>query len=324
MKRSLNLKNLVAMILVSCVVFLASCVKNRNDGAVDFSQLTPIVLIPEGGLKNFATSALLFNAADASDTAVFRVNYAATTVAPADITVTLAVDPAALAAYNASEAARLAAMTPPQAYSPYAIFPDSIYKFTTTTVTIKAGQSYSDAIKLTLYPIKVDPSKNYMLPISITNASGVNISGNFNTIYFHFIGNCLAGTYNVVGTRYNYNGGSGFVCGGPIPPATAGTAASPAVKVLAPLSSTVTVTDYANLGPGTNRDYYFTYDCSTGGNTLQDVTFTPAFLAGISNVVVCVKSYDPVLRKIHVLSMYNNLPGGAGSDRVVDEVFTHQ
>jgi len=316
MKRSLNIKNLVAIVLVSSITFLASCVKNRNDGAVDFSQLAPIVQIPEGGLKNFSASALLLDGSLASQDVFFRVNYAATTVAPTDVVVTLAYDAAALAAYNAANPSP----------NPYTKFPDSIYSFTTTTVTVKAGQSYSDAIKLTMFPQKIDPSKNYMFPITITGASGVNISGNFGTIYYHLIGNCLAGKYNVVGTRYNYTGAnSGFVCGGGIPAGNlAGTAASPPTKVLAPLSATQTVTDYANLGPGTDRDYYFTYDCSSGANTLADVTFTPSFLAGISNVLVCIKSYDPVLRKIHILSGYNNLPGGAGSDRVVDEVFTHQ
>ena len=315
MKRNLIFKNLAAIILVSSIVFFASCVKNRNDGAVDFSQLAPIMQIPEGGLKNFSGSALLLDGSLASQDVFFRVNYAATTVAPADIVVTLAYDAAALAAYNAAN---------PMAT--YQKFPDSIYTFTSTSVTVKAGQSYSDAIKLTMFPPKIDPSKNYMLPISITGASGVNISGNFGTIYYHLIGNCLAGSYNVVGLRTNYTGAnSGFVCGGGIPTINvAGTAASPPVKVLAPLSAIVTVTDYANLGPGTNRDYYFTYDCSTGAANLADVTFTPSFLANISNVLVCIKTYDPVLRKITVLSSYNNQPGGAGSDRVVNEVFTHQ
>jgi len=56
MKTQMSLKNLTGIALACGMLFLASCVKNRNEGAVDFDQLTPVVLIPEGGLKNFSTS----------------------------------------------------------------------------------------------------------------------------------------------------------------------------------------------------------------------------------------------------------------------------
>ncbi len=312
MKKSLIFKNLIAVILVSSASFLASCVKDRNDGAVDFSQLTPIVQIVEGGLAKFGSQALLFDAADLTDTAYFRLNYAATNVAPADITVTLTIDPAALATYNAAHPT-----------ATYEIFPTAIYSFTQTSVVIKAGQSYSDVVKLTVRPILVDPSKNLMLPITITAVSGgTKISGNFGTIYYHFIGNCLAGTYNNVGTRHNYNGVIGWT-GGPIPPATAGTAACGTPKVFAPVSSTVTTTYYANLGAGTNRDYFFTYDCSSGGTNV-DATFTQSFLDGVSNILFVTHSYNSATKVITMLSTYNNQPGGAGNDRIVSEVMTHQ
>ncbi len=311
MKQSLIFKNRIAILVVLISTFFVSCIKDRN-GQVDFSGLSPIMQIKEGGLDQFGKQALLFPASHVSDTAYFRANYAATNVAPKDIVVTLAVDVAALAAYNAT--------VPVSAQ--YVKFPDSIYRFTQTQVTVKAGQSYSDVVKLTVFPNKVDPSKNYMLPITITDAQGVTISGNFGTIYYHFIGNCLAGTYNVVGTRYNYNGVVGY-SGGPIPPATAGTATVPAVKVLAPVNASTTFTDYANLGAGTARDYFFTYDCAAGGTNI-DATFTQSFLDGTSNVAFIIHNYDPVTKKIHMLSTYNNAAGGTGNDRIVDEVFTHQ
>ncbi len=312
MKRNINLKTLVALMMASSTLLLGSCVKNRNDGAVDFSQLAPIVQIVEGGMKNFGASTLPVDLSLTSDTGYFRVNYAATTPAPTDITVTLAYDAAALAAYNAANPSSINQK-----------FPDSIYNFVgPTTVVIKAGQSYSDPVKIAYYPQKIDPSKNYMFPISITNASGVNISGNFGTIYYHFIGNCLAGNYNVVGTRYNYNGVIGWT-GGPIPPATAGTAAVPSPKTLVPDNSTTTHSDYANLGVGTDRDIYYVYDCSAGGTNIDNY-FTPSFAAGISNVLFVTHSYNPATKVITELSTYNNLPGGAGSDRIVSEVLTHQ
>jgi hypothetical protein len=310
MKENLIFKNLIAIVLAGSTMFLASCVKDRNTGATDFSQLSPIVQITEGGMAKYSSQSLLFPASDVSDTAYFTVNYAATNVAPSDISVTLAYDAAALAAYNAANPTAINAK-----------FPDSIYRFTQTSVVIKKGQNYSDPIKLTVFPYKVDPSKNYMFPISITDAGGNKISGNFGTIYFHFIGNPLAGTYNNVGTRYNYTGVVGYT-GGAIPGGYT-TAACGTPKVLAPLSSTVTTTYYANLGAGTDRDYYFSYDPAVS-LTNVGVDFTQSFKDGISNIGVFIHTYDPVLRKIHILSTYNNLPAAAGADRIVEETMTHQ
>ena len=85
MKKQLLLKQLSAIAITCSMLLLASCVKNRNEGATDFSQLAPIMQIPEGGLTHFSSSALLFPASDLSDTARFHVNYAATTTAPTDI-----------------------------------------------------------------------------------------------------------------------------------------------------------------------------------------------------------------------------------------------
>jgi hypothetical protein len=182
----------LALIIISSFT-LQSCVKN-DAPAVDASSNTPKVLILEGGLtsSNFNGAALSFPSSDATDTTYFHLNYAANTVAPKDVTVTIAYDAAALAAYNAAHPTFT-----------YQKFPDSIYSFTTTTVTIKAGQSYSDVIPLTIFPSKVDGSQNYMFPISITDAQGNALSGNFNTIYYHMIGNIFAGNYTVYYSRWN-------------------------------------------------------------------------------------------------------------------------
>jgi hypothetical protein len=48
-----------------------------------------------------------------------------------------------------------------------------------------------------------------MFPISITAGGGATISGNFGTIYYHVIGNPIAGGYSWDWTRWNNNDGSG-------------------------------------------------------------------------------------------------------------------
>ena len=324
MKRSLIFKNLTAIMLVSAVVFFSSCVKNRNDGAVDFSQLTPIMQIPEGGLKNFAASALLFDASHASDTATFRVNYAATTVAPADIVVTLAVNDAARLAYNAANPT-----------GQYEKMPDSLFKFTQTSVTIKAGQSYSDIVKLAVYPNKIDQSKSYMVPISITNASGVNISGNYGTIYYHVIGNPLAGKYDLIGTRYNYSGQVTYA--GPVGASAnipAGfvsttnlTALSP--KTASPIDAQTVTMSFSNLGFGTGFEYGYLI---TGNPTFSAITydFNTAVLSVNSNInkYIVAGSYVPPSPTqkpaFRLITHYNNALGGAGNDRIIDEDLKHQ
>lgn len=193
MKKILNRNFLTLICGVAVAASLGSCVKSR-DGATSFDNLKPIVMIREGGLATFGSQALTFPGTDEADTAYFRVNYAAKNVAPTDITITLGVDDNALAKYNSS-------LAPTD--SPYYKFPDSIYAFNSTSVTVKAGQSFTDLIPVVVYPSKIDPTKNYMLPISITDASGNEISGNFGTIYYHLIGNPIAGAYYWNWHRWN-------------------------------------------------------------------------------------------------------------------------
>ncbi|GGB24925.1 DUF1735 domain-containing protein [Puia dinghuensis] len=183
---------------LAALLSLDSCVKNR-DGETDFGGLKPIVQIPEGGMANFGNAALTFPGSDASDTAWFHLNYAATNVASKDVTVTIGYDASALAAVNSG-------LDPT---SQYAKFPDSTYKFTTTSVTVKAGQSYSAAVPFIVFPVKIDPTKSYMFPISITAGGGATVSGNFGTIYYHVIGNPIAGTYSWDWTRWNNSTGTG-------------------------------------------------------------------------------------------------------------------
>ena len=184
--------------ILAVAAMLPSCVKNRS-GETSFSSISPVVQIPEGGMANFSNTALTFPGNDAADTAWFRIDYAATNVAAKDVTVTLGYDATALAVVNSS-------LDPS---SQYAKFPDSTYAFTTTTVTVKAGQNYSALVPFIVHPSKIDPTQSYMFPISITAGGGATISGNFGTIYYHVIGNPIAGSYSWDWTRWNNSDGSG-------------------------------------------------------------------------------------------------------------------
>jgi len=328
MKKRMSFRNLIGLALACGMLFMASCVKNRNEAAVDLSQITPIVQIVEGGLKNFSNSALLFDATHVSDSTNFRVAYDYKTPAPNDIVVTLAIDDAARVAYNASH--------PDQ----YEKMPDSLFKFTTTKVTIKAGQTYSDLIQLVVYPNKVNSSKSYMLPITITDASGVNISGNFGTIYYHIIGNPLAGDYQDYGQRYNYTGAVAWT--GPaanlplatapgVPPAgvpagNTGITTYNFINTFSPVDAQTVEGTMGNIpDPAGGSAYYFV----TGNPTFSDITydFSSTFNSGYSNIDRFVRGYvapsatqKPAFR---LITHYNNTTGGAGNDRIIDETFLH-
>lgn len=325
MKKSLIFNKLAAILLASSALLLGSCVKNRNDGAVDFSQLSPIVQIVEGGMTNFSASALLFPGTDASDTAYFRVNYAATTTAPTDISVTLSYDAAALAAYNAANPT-----------GQYEVFPDSIWLKSAfpKTIVIKAGQSYSDPVKLTVYPSKINTSKSYMLPITITSASGVNISGNFGTIWYHVIGNPLAGDYSLVGTRYNYSGSVPY--SGPTSSTNANipagfistnnlTPLSP--KTALPVNAATVTMSFSNLGFGSGFEYGYLITGNNAAFTSITLGWNAAFTSANSNIDGFIMSYTaptPTQKpKFRLVTHYNNALGGAGSDRIIDEDLVH-
>lgn len=201
MKQNLKPGRLIVYInLLAAVILSPSCVKDYRDGETNFSNVQPSVIIAEGGLSgnSFSNAALTFPGTDSVDTAHFHVNYAATNVAPTDEQVNLAVDSNALASYNGLNGLQ------------YELMPDSDYSFTATQVTVPKGNNYTSAIPVTFYPDKIDPSKNFMLPISITSApSGTIMSNNQNTIYFHAIGNPIAGTYEQYWSRWNASDSSG-------------------------------------------------------------------------------------------------------------------
>jgi hypothetical protein len=275
----------------------SSCVKSRP-GATDFSNLSPTVLIPEGGLQNFGTSALLFPGTDSVDTANFHLNYAATSVAPVDEVISYAFDPAALAAYNAT-------LDPKDTF---AIFPDSIFTFKNGSGTVVKGQNYSDPVFMTVYPDKVNPKKNYMYPVSITAApSGTQLTSNFNTIYYHFIGNPIAGAYTDNWLRWNTPA---------VPPAPPSqTAAVPAL--FAPIDGTT-----VSIPDNTGINYILTFDDDGSGNlTNFAVALDPASVtaAQITAGTPTLVKADPINGVYEFTFTYIN---GSGLSRVIQDTYT--
>lgn len=294
MKQNIKYYKLFSLATLLLLVFtlLNSCIKSR-DGRTDFSALQPVVLIPEGGLSAFSSQALLFPGADMADTAYFHVNYAATNVAAVDEKITLVVDQAAIATYNAAN--------PTQ----YVLFPDSIFSFTSKEITIKKGNNYSDIIPLIVFPAKIDPTKNYLLPISIKGVpSGSTISSNFGTIFYHFIGNPIAGPYTQQWIRYNNTAGTG----------------TPAYNItssatFAPLSPTS-----ISVASGTGTVYILSFTSTNGVLSDFQVSIDPT---SVGNLTITsgptIKLADPVAGKYEFNFTYNN---SAGAPRNITDKFS--
>ena len=203
------MKRISILLPLIAAVALPACLKDKPNTDFTVTQHTYIAEIttssvnstpnaPSGGLAFFAGSTLNFAGLSGLDTVSFTVNVASDFPPTKDVGITLAVDPAALATYNASG--------PP---TPFEAFPDSTFTFAAKTGTIKAGTRL-DTFYVVFNVDKIDPTHSYMIPITITAATGgAIISGNLQTIFFHVIGNPIAGTYTWDFTRWNNSDSTG-------------------------------------------------------------------------------------------------------------------
>ncbi len=149
------------------------------------------------GLQYFSGGALTYPPTDDTDTTFFIVNLASTNTLPKDVQFTVGADAKALQDNFKNDGLT------------YELMPDSTFSLLKTAGTIKAGQ-HQDTFQVVFHPSRIDPTKNYMLPVTVTgNSDNLPVSGNFGHIYFHVIGNAIAGSYNWDFSRWNSVDGSG-------------------------------------------------------------------------------------------------------------------
>jgi hypothetical protein len=184
------LKTATISIPAILLFILSGCLKT-HDGFVDFSKTTDFVLLTGAGLGNFKASNVLVNTSS-PDTIrkTITVDLASKDNSNGAVVVTLGVDAAAIAAYNSANGTSFQAL------------PANTYKLLSNKLTVPAGQHYATTT-LEIYQNKLDPTISYMIPISITDGGGKQLSSNQNTIYYNIVGNPLAGLYTWDFTRYN-------------------------------------------------------------------------------------------------------------------------
>jgi hypothetical protein len=194
----MKLKLYTIMLLSLMVIGVTSCLDGDDANIPESSSESIVELIynPSGGttinsgLYYFSGAALTYPASHTADTATFVVSLQGPSPASKDITIDLVVDNSILNKNYATDSIV------------YLEMPDSVYDFISEKAVIKAGES-SVEFQLIIYPSKLDPIQNYGLPVTVTNDGGITTSSNFGHIYFHVIGNPIAGAYLWDFYRYN-------------------------------------------------------------------------------------------------------------------------
>ncbi len=191
----------ILSIIAGCfamIIGFSSCIKNKIPLETDFSGLQDHVDIVKGGLTYYSSAGVIFAGTDTVNMTLI-VNLASVNLPSAPVKVTIGVDAAKIAAYNAAN------------NTSFQQVPEGSYNIASTVLTIPAGQQYAQTT-ISFYSDALDPSVSYMLPVSITDASGKALTANLNTAYYHIIGNPIAGTYEQYFSRWlaaDSTGGSG-------------------------------------------------------------------------------------------------------------------
>ena len=132
-----------------------------------------------GGI-NFFDKALISTSVLTADTTTFNFSADIPDMATSSITVTVGVDTSQLSYYNSHPE-----LQSDTTHQTLALLPDSCYNIPSTTSTITAGSSQG-VFQIQFYRKKINTSQTgYLLPVSITDASGDAINQNMKTIYFH-------------------------------------------------------------------------------------------------------------------------------------------
>ncbi len=149
------------------------------------------------GIRYFAAQALLLNPTVVNDTITFAVSLGGIDKFDKDINVTLSSPTEALDDFLAKDGIN------------YEMMPSNAYDLLSTSGTIPKGETYAE-FQLVMHPSVINLKKNYMLPIVLSsNDAGLTVSSNYGGIYYHSIGNPIAGLYKWEFIRYSTPAGTG-------------------------------------------------------------------------------------------------------------------
>lgn len=180
--------------LLAVTLIFSSCMKDHL--ALDPSQSPTVIEFANTGTNVSPAGAVYarfssdLGSLNTGDSATFNINlnYAGAGTATTDINVTLAIDEAALTAYNDDQ------------HTDYEIPPASVFHMPTTGVIKKGTQTVQVKVAIT-NNADFDFNVNYALPVKIAGVSSGVISGNYGTAIYSFaVRNVFDGIYEMTGT----------------------------------------------------------------------------------------------------------------------------
>ena len=211
MTKTYNMQNLkiknyqtIFIVLVGLCTSLSSCLKDTSIPPL-YGWTTPNVISfqdnggPSGGGAGYGSTtnpypSYNFSFTLQNDTAGFNaiVFYGPNGNAPEDLTLTVAVDTAALNAFNTANS------------TGYVCPDNTVYSFSPTVVIKKGTNTAYVHVTITASP-SFDYTASYALPLSITSASSGTVSSNFGSELNIFgVKNIYDGHYTVTGTMVDY------------------------------------------------------------------------------------------------------------------------
>lgn len=297
-------KYIILVTFVGMAFIVSSCLEgdemNTPPGAVK-----PFIMMtnnPNGGtlvnsgVRYFGAQALLLDPTADNDTLTFAVALQGTLGFKKDINVTLTTPTEALDDVNDG--------------IHYAMMPSTAFDLLSTSGTIAKGDTYAE-FKVVFHPSKIDMSKDYMLPITATNDAGLVVSSNYGFIYYHIIGNPLAGQYRHYYRRYNNADTVGSTSGTLTENALFAPKDGTTVETSGGYASTVGlnapyVIKFTNTG-GVLSNMTVTIDAAlAGGLTENGITITKAPIF-VTNRITSTGKYFKIMYQVHNGTAYRTL-----------------
>lgn len=253
---------------------LSGCLEDKGyTDLLEAKGAQPIVSIfgGEGGNRTLGVN---LSATPTRDT-LFNVNVGSPEKLSTDVTATVAVNADLLKGTT------------------YELLPAAAYTILSGQVTIKAGERDAP-FTVDFNTSKIDLTKSYALPLTITGASGAIVASNLKDAVFAIkVNNVYSGVYQATGVFSH---------------PTAGDRAIKKDKTLATIDATTSETEFADLGAAATMQLKINPD-----NTVK---LTPGGTANPGTVQFGVNTYNPATKTFTLNYKY----AGAGGDRVITEM----
>lgn len=169
------MKNYIFISFAIAIIVLSTACKKQTpayDELTSSKENALIYITKTTGLKQNLS---IFPFIDEAKTANFRIAFGAVGLPKNNIQIDLAFDQKAFDSLNVIRQS--------SGLQPYLKFPADSYKLNSSNPVIEAGKVNSEDVTISYFSKKFDPTKDYLLPLTITNANGYQI-GKAKTIFF--------------------------------------------------------------------------------------------------------------------------------------------